>query len=281
MNTLDLLKTGSNKLKKNKVLSSLLDSEILLSKVLDKTREEMLSNTENKICLDQLKQYKKFILRRSQKEPVAYILNKKEFWSRDFYVCKDTLIPRPETELLIDILLKVFKNKKISILDIGTGSGCILVTIIKELVETKGIGIDISKKAISIAKINALAHQVSSRAKFIHKSLDSYFSQKFDLVISNPPYIERREIKNLSDDIKKFEPIIALDGGNDGLDLIKKVIYKTKQILKIKGTLALEIGNGQFKEVSKLLLLNNFRIEYKIKDYKNNIRCIISKYLNK
>ena len=281
MNTLDLLKTGSNKLKKNKVLSSLLDSEILLSKVLDKTREEILSNTENKICIDQLKQYKKFILRRSQKEPVAYILNKKEFWSRDFYVCKDTLIPRPETELLIDIILKVFKNKKISILDIGTGSGCILVTIIKELVETKGIGIDISKKAISAAKINALAHQVSSRAKFIHKSLDSYFNQKFDLVISNPPYIERREIKNLSDDIKKFEPIIALDGGNDGLDLIKKVIYKTKQILKIKGTLALEIGNGQFKEVSKLLLLNNFRIEYKIKDYKNNIRCIISKYLNK
>ena len=108
------------------------------------------------------------------------------------------------------------------------------------------------------------------------KRFSDLFNRKFELIVSNPPYIERRNIKKLDDDIKNYEPVIALDGGNDGLDVIKKVIYKAKNILKINGKLALEIGNEQYKQVSKILIKNNFRIEHIIKDYKDNIRCIIS-----
>ena len=128
------------------------------------------------------------------------------------------------------------------------------------------------------AKKNALKYKLSNRVKFQNKSFQNIFGKKFDLIVSNPPYIESKDIKNLSDDIKRYEPRMALDGGNDGLDLIKKVIYKSKNILKINGTLALEIGNEQIKKVSKILIDNNFRIKEVIKDYKNNVRCVFAYY---
>ena len=177
---------------------------------------------------------------------------------------------------MVEKLVEIFKSKRILILDIGTGSGCILISLLSELKNSKGIGVDISKKALIIAKKNLKKHRMNSQIRFLNKPLDSKFYQKFDLIVSNPPYIKSSEIKNLREDIKKYEPRIALDGGNDGLDLIKKVIYKTKYILKVKGMLALEIGNEQFKKVSKILIKNNFKIEHIIKDYKNNIRSIIS-----
>ena len=193
-------------------------------------------------------------------------------------VNKHTLIPRPETELLVYELLKIFNDKKISVLDIGTGSGCIIVSLLNNLKQSVGIGIDISKKAILMAKKNVVRHKLNNRIKLINKSFENVFDKKFDLIVSNPPYIERKAIKNLSEDIKKYEPRMALDGGNDGLDLVKKVIYKSKNILKINGALALEIGNEQIKKVSKLLTDNNFRIGNVIKDYKNNVRCVIAYY---
>ena len=181
---------------------------------------------------------------------------------------------------MVEILAKTFKKKTLSILDVGTGSGCILISLLSELENSKGVGIDISKKAILIAKKNAKKHKVLNNIKFLNKSISSNFNQKFDLIVSNPPYIKSSNLRKLSNDIKKYEPRIALDGGNDGLDLIKKVIYKTKNILKFKGMLALEIGNEQKNKVSKILLKNNFKIEYTIKDYKDNVRCLISTYLN-
>ena len=171
--------------------------------------------------------------------------------SKKFKVTSDVLIPRPETELLVEQLTNNFKGKKISILDIGTGSGCIIISLLYNLNQSYGLGIDISKKAIKIARDNAIKHNLFHKVKFINKSFESVINKKFDLIVSNPPYIDRNLIKNLSDDIKKFEPRMALDGGNDGLDLIKKVIYKSKYILKIKGTLALEIGNEQIKKFQK------------------------------
>ena len=280
MNTLDLLNKGSSELKKKKISTHRLDSEILLSKVLKKKREEILINLDQKICLKNVSRYNNLIQRRSQNEPVAYLAKEKEFWSKIFLVSKNTLIPRPETELMVEKLVNIYKSKSISILDIGTGSGCILISLLSELNNSKGLGIDISKHAIQIAKKNAERHGKFLNIKFLNKSLSSTFNQKFDLIVSNPPYIRTGDIKNLNEDIKKYEPRIALDGGNDGLDLIKKVIYKTKNILKIKGLLALEIGNEQNKKVSKILIKNNFKIEYKIEDYKNNVRCLISTYIN-
>ena len=278
MKALEVIKFGSNLLKENKILSHILDSEILLSKTLNKPREEILINLDQKINDKKISVFKTYLQRRSKNEPIAYILEEKEFWSKTFNVNKNTLIPRPETELLVDKLLKTFKEKKISILDIGTGSGCIIISLLSILTKSKGIGVDISKKAILTAKKNALKHKISNKVKFLNKSFEKVFNKKFDLIVSNPPYIERKDIKNLSDDIKRYEPRMALDGGNDGLDLVKKVIYKSKEILKINGTLALEIGNEQIKKVSKILIDNNFRIKQVVKDYKNNVRCVLAYY---
>ena len=278
MKAFEIIKIGSKFLKENKIPSSILDSEILLSKTLNKTREEILTNIDQKIDKKKVLLFKKYLQRRSKNEPIAYILGEKEFWSSTFYVNNNTLIPRPETELLVDKLLEFYKNKNISILDIGTGSGCIIVSLLINLKKSIGFGVDISKNAISIATKNSIKHKLANRIKFSTQSFEKIFNKKFDLIVSNPPYIERKDIKNLSDDIKKYEPRMALDGGNDGLDLIRKVIYKSREILKIKGMLALEIGNEQIKKVSKILIDNNFRIKHVIKDYKNNVRCVLTNY---
>jgi len=278
MKAFEIIKFGSNLLKEKKISSFILDSEILLSKTLNKTRENILINLDQKINSKNISAFKEYLLRRSYNEPIAYIMGEKEFWSKKFYVNKGTLIPRPETELLVDKILKIYQGKKISILDIGTGSGCIIISILSSLKNSNGIGIDISKNAILTAKKNALKHKLTKRVKFLNKTLNNIFGKKFDLIVSNPPYIGSKDIKNLSDDIKRHEPRIALDGGNDGLDLIKKVIYKSKYILKIKGMLALEIGNEQFIKVSKILIDNNFRIKHVVKDYKTNVRCVFANY---
>jgi len=275
MKTLKAIRLGSNFLKQKKIPTYILDSELLLSETLNKPREKILINLNSKLEKKNLSVFKKYLIRRSKNEPLAYILGKKEFWSKNFSI-KDTLIPRPETELLVDALVKKFKDRKITIIDIGTGSGCIILSLLSSLKESVGFGVDTSKNAIYTARKNAVNQNLSHRVKFSNRSLNSVFGKKFDLVVSNPPYIVRKDLKNLSDDIKKYEPRMALDGGNDGLDLIKKVIYKSKEILKINGTLALEIGNRQIKKVSKILIDNNFRVNDVIKDYKNNIRCVIA-----
>ena len=278
MNIIELINIGSNLLKEKNIHSHILDSEILLSKTLNKSREDILVNLGEKINEKDIFKYKNYLDRRIKNEPIAYILEEKEFWSKKFKVNKNTLIPRPETELLVNKLSEIFKEKKISILDIGTGSGCIILSLLDELKSSTGIGIDISKEAVSIAKINGLRLNLLNRVKFLNKSVSSIFNKKFDLIVSNPPYIESKDMKNLSEDIRRYEPRLALDGGNDGLDLIKKVIYKSKSILKTKGTLALEIGNEQIKKVSKILFDNNFRIKHVINDYKNNVRCVIADF---
>ena len=137
---------------------------------------------------------------------------------------KATLIPRPETELMVDQLINIYKNKDIHILDVGTGSGCILISLLEELKKSKGIGIDISNKALIVAKENQKNSHSGKRIKFIQKSLKDLKNINFDLIVSNPPYIVRGTLKNLEESIRNFEPLIALDGGNDGLDVIKKVI---------------------------------------------------------
>ena len=220
---------------------------------------------------------RKFIKRRMSGEPIAYILRNKEFWNYNFYVDKNVLIPRPDTEILVEEVIKIIKiNSSINILDIGTGSGCILLSILKELKYSKGMGIDISARAIKIAKLNSKKLNLLNRCRFEVFDLVKYNQGKYDLIISNPPYIPSNDIKNLSKDIINYEPIRALDGGVDGLDLIKKVIYKSNHLLKRNGMLALEIGHNQYRKVSKILKRNGYREIDRECDYNRNVRCIIS-----
>ena len=275
MKTSEVINIGSKILKNRNIISHKIDAEIILSHVLKTSREKLLIN-EQVISFSDLKRFKKIISRRLKKEPIAYIFNKKEFRSKDFYVVKNSLIPRPETELLIDPIIKKFRGKSLYFLDVGVGTGCIMLSILNELNNSRGLGIDVCNKAISVAKINLQTMNFNKRASLKCRSIDTIYNKKFDLIVSNPPYIVKREINQLSEDIKKFEPQKALDGGHDGLDVIRKVIYKSKNILKLNGILALEIGRGQYYSVSNILRLNGFREIKKIKDYRDNVRCIFS-----
>ena len=274
----DLLSSGSKILKYNKIQTHQIDSELILSNLLNQQREKIIINSHNKVYKSTINEFNRLITRRSTSEPLAYIFKNKEFWSKNFFVNKNTLIPRPETELLCDIVIKTLKNKNPFILDIGTGTGCILLSILSEIKKAKGIGVDISTKAIAVAKKNSSNLRLNSRAKFFASSLNNVDNYRFDVIVSNPPYIKTGDIKNLSDDVRKFEPKIALDGGKDGLDVIKKIIYKSKTILKKLGLLALEIGYGQHYKVSQILKKQGFKEELLVKDYQDNIRCILARF---
>jgi len=271
-----VIKQASKILKSYNIHSHELDAELILSDIMKVKKEFFITNNEASISEKIMEKYNIAIKRRIKREPVAYITGKKEFWSEDFIVNYSTLVPRPETELLIYKIINFFKNKRINILDFGTGSGCILLSILKELNFSRGTGIDISSKAIETAEINSKNLNLFSRTKFKVFDLNKYNAGKYDLIVSNPPYIPSRDIKNLSKDIIHYEPKIALDGGIDGLDLIKKIIYKSKHLLKRNGLLALEIGFNQYSKVSSILRHHRFREMSKEYDYNRNVRCIIS-----
>lgn len=270
------IKQASQFLKNHNIASYELDAEIILSNIMKVTREFLIVNNHLNISKNIIKKYNLSIKRRINREPIAYITGKKEFWSEDFVVNNTTHVPRPETELLIYKVVNFFKNKRINILDIGTGSGCILLAILKELNLSRGIGIDISAKAIQTAKVNSKNLNLHNHSKFKIFDLNKYNFGRYDLIVSNPPYIPSKDIKNLSKDIINHEPIIALDGGLDGLDLIKKVIYKSSNLLKRNGLLAIEIGFNQYKRVSSILRHYRFREISREYDYNRNVRCIIS-----
>jgi len=272
----EIVKQASNRLKKENINSHQLDSELILSHIMDVSREFLILNAQLKIKKNTLKKYNFAILRRIKREPIAYITGKKEFWSENFLVNENTLVPRPETELMIYRVLKFFKNRTINVLDIGTGSGCVLLSILKNLNFSRGTGIDISSKAIKVATTNAKNLNLSNRTHFKICDIKNYNIGKYDLIISNPPYIPSKDIKNLSKDIIDHEPKSALDGGTDGLDLIKKVIYKSNHLLKRNGLLVIEIGFNQYRKVTDILKRNKFREISKEFDYNSNVRCIIS-----
>ncbi len=277
MNYNQILKKGENFLKENNIKNSCLDVELILSKVVKIKREEILLNVNNKLKNSDIIKFENYLLRRIKKEPMAYILGYKYFWKYKFLTNKSVLIPRPDTELVIEEALQYLPNNKSkNILDIGTGTGCIIISLKKERPKCRATAIDISIKAINVAKTNAKIHQLENKINFINIDIDKYKSNNYDLIISNPPYISSVELSRLDDDIKFHEPKLALSGGFDGLRDLKKVIKKSKSLLKISGKLILEIGHKQKNQCLKLLNENKFFINRISKDLSGKDRCIIS-----
>ena len=265
------------KLKKSGIKTAKLDSEILMSKVIQKDRAFVILNSDYDLKKNLLNSYKDLIQKRSIGTPVSYLTGTKNFWNYDFKINKNVLIPRPDTELIIQEILNLTKNKnKLRFLDVGTGSGCIILTILKERKDFYGIGIDISKKSLDLAKINRDNLGVKNRLKFLKSDIDNFNYGKYDLIISNPPYIKKLHLKYLERDVLDYEPILALNGGLDGISEIRKVINKSSELIKINGKLILEIAFNQKNLVKKILRDKGFYINNVLKDYANNDRCIIS-----
>jgi release factor glutamine methyltransferase len=270
---------AEQELKRSNNLNSRLDSEILVSHLINIPRDNIYSKLKENLPFNKTEELQRLVSRRVKKEPIAYILNNKEFWSTNFYVDRSVLIPRPETEVLIDLILSRInsKNNYLNILDIGTGSGCILISLLKELIKAKGIGVDKSSKAIAIAKKNSISQQVDNRALFKNVNLEEIkFDKKFDLIVSNPPYLPNVSLKNLNLDIKLYEPKIALQGGVQGVDFLYKIIDLASKILKINGLLALEIGDNQFHILAKYLNKNRFKILDKYILINKQVRCLLA-----
>ena len=277
MNIQSAVKEATVILKNNYIKTAELDTEILLAEVLGSSREYIILNNHKNLDKIKLDHFKKLIKERANRKPIAYLLNKKDFWDSEFYVNKNTLIPRPDTEIVIEEILRLTKYKtKLNILDIGVGSGCILLSILRERKNYYGTAIDISKKSLEISKINARNLNVEQRIKFYKSDIDNFSKGKYDLIISNPPYIKSCDLKYLEKDVINFEPKLALDGGLDGLSVIRKVINKSSELIKRNGKFILEIGFNQKNKVIKLLNKKGFYINSTLKDLAKNDRCIVS-----
>ena len=268
---------GSSILKKNGIKTSRLDSEILMSKAINKDRVFIILNSNQNLEKKSLNYFFDLIKKRSIGTPVSYLTGKKNFWNNEFQINKNVLIPRPDTELIIQEALKLTKNKnKLRVLDIGTGSGCLILTILKEKKNFSGIGIDISEKCLNLAKINRDNFALGNRVKFLKSDIDNFNYGKYDLIISNPPYIKKTDLKYLEKDIIRFEPKQALNGGIDGLSEIRKVINKSSELIKKNGKFVLEVAFDQKLKVKYLLREKGFYINKVLKDFSNNDRCIVS-----
>ena len=276
MNIKSAIIIGTNILKDQYIQTAQLDTEILMAKAIDEDRKYIILNDQKNLKNTNLKYFKKLIKERASRKPIAYLVEQKFFWNSEFTVTNDTLIPRPDTELLVENILKLTKNKnKMNILDVGVGSGCVLLSILKEKKNFYGTGIDISKKCINISKKNAIKLKLDSRVRFYKSDVDKFSLGKYDLIVSNPPYIKNYNLKYLERDVANFEPKLALDGGLDGLSEIRKVIRKSSELIKKNGKFILEIGFDQKNKVINLLKKEGFYINSALKDLAKNDRCIV------
>tara|TARA_B100001057_G_scaffold222764_1_gene223131 strand:- start:15 stop:857 length:843 start_codon:yes stop_codon:yes gene_type:complete len=264
-------------LTKNNIKTAQLDSEILMSFIMKKSRKFVLLNLDSCLKGNKLNNFRKLIKLRSTGKPVAYLTGSKNFWKHEFKINSNVLVPRPDTEIMVEEALKIIRCKnKLHVLDIGIGSGCILLSILSEKKNFKGVGVDISKKSLELCEINVVNLGLKKRVKLFKSNVDNFHYGKYDLIISNPPYISKLKLKYLDRDVLNFEPIQALNGGLDGLSEIRKVIKKSSELIKKNGKFFLEISFDQKNRVKEILRNKGFFINKVIKDLANNDRCIIS-----
>ena len=269
-------------LQKTSVATYKLDAKILLSHILNLTNSEnLILKLNEKISLDDYLKYIHLIERRLKFEPVAYIIGNKDFWKQKYTINNNVLIPRPETELIIELLLKKLKgkiNSELHILDLGTGSGCIILSLLSELKFSTGIGIDISEKALNVAKLNAKKFDLIKRVNF---KISDWFdnlenTDKFDIIISNPPYIPIDEWKNLDPNVLNFEPKGALTDNRDGLENYRIIANNAKKFLKKDGLIVLEMGFDQSNQIKEIFCAKGCGIEI-FKDLQSIDRIVIIK----
>jgi len=264
----------------NGIVSSRLDSELLLAHALDCRRLDLYLSPDKPVDVKERKRFKEFVKRRAKREPIAYILKKKEFWSRNFYVTPSVLIPRPETEHIIEVVMDRLTNVDHPLIaDLGTGSGCIAVTLAAEIKSIKIIATDISEEALRIARQNADTHNVTEKILFLNESWFTKFpavasAGTFDLIVSNPPYIPIEEIQLLQPEIRFHEPVTALDGGKEGLKPFHQIAEESIKWLKPDGSLVLEIGDKQGDALQKILAENHFESIELVRDLAGKNRII-------
>lgn len=259
-----------------------LDVETLLQKVLGVDRLYILLNLERVLSEDEEQLFNKFINERLNNRPIAYIVGNREFMGLDFFVKEGVLIPRPDTEVLVEEVIKLAKKKDAkNILDIGTGSGAITVSLAKYLENVKVTSVDISDIALEIGKRNAISNEVDDRINFVKSDLFTNIDKemKFDIIVSNPPYIKREVIETLDKQVKDYEPYNALEGGVDGLDFYRAITKQAKNYLKKGGILAYEVGHDQSEDVSKLMEMDGYTNIYTLKDLQQIDRVVIGTVL--
>ena len=271
----ECLKEAAYKLQEINVDSPHLEARILLQYVIDKPLEYLLMHLGTTLTNESLKAFAQVLDRRLKHEPIAYIVGIKEFYSREFIVNKHVLIPRPDTELLINVVMQKC-NSTPNILELGTGSGCIAISLLCELSAAKIIATDISREAIEVARNNALKHKVADRMQIIHSNwFENLENQKFDFIVSNPPYISQTEKSHIALETINYEPFLALFAEEDGLQAYRVIAKNAKKFLKLNGKIVLEIGFNQAEKVSKIFLNYGYVIDHVYKDLQGHDRVIV------
>ena len=254
------------------------ERKIILKNILQQSDEYIASNLEQNLEVKEINTYKSFLIRRLNQEPLAQIIKNKNFWKNNFFINNSCLIPRFDSEVIIEAVIKTFKNKqqKLNILDIGTGSGCLIISLLNEYKKSFGVGIDTSVKALQAANINKIKMSQKNRLRLINTSYKKYDPTDFDIIVTNPPYISKDEINKISEEVKNFEPLRALYAQSNGLKHYKEIILKLQNPKK-KQIIFFEIGHKQSDVVTKLLKNNGFRILDVFNDFSGIPRCIVTK----
>lgn len=277
----DILKAIRHRLEGAAIPSADLDAALLVGHVLGLDRLDMVIEPLRPISENQEKEIDALLMRRLNHEPISHILGHREFWSLDFKVTEDTLTPRPDSETLIEAALKGIPNKRkpLRVLDLGTGTGCLLLSLLSELSQAHGLGIDISDKALSVAQENSESLGLRNRARFILSDWDAELevTEKFDVILCNPPYIALSEKPELAADVIDFEPSSALFAGRDGLDEYGKLARILPKRLRADGMALLEIGHQQAADVLNLLKSAGLKNMEIVRDLAHRDRCIVIK----
>ena len=277
MTVREALETASKKLKENNIENPINEAKYLLKYLLKKDDVFFITDLNYELTDEEINEYEQLVNKRCSHVPFGYITGIKEFMGLDFHVDRETLIPRPETEIIVEYMIEHFKGITLDILEIGVGSGCISISTAKYLENVNILGVDINEKALSTANRNIEYHHVDDRVKFIRSDIYENVEGKFDVIISNPPYIRKDIIETLEDDVKKYEPILALGGGEDGLYFYREIIKNASKYLTESGYIILEIGYDQGEEVKDLLIQNNFTDIKIIKDLAGFDRTVVGR----